>query len=136
MKTVKNKMDKKTPDDLSSVIAHITGSDIYHDRPGMSKGVTTQSVGDNIFAGRLWKEFSECLSDSESDTDDEERSSKKYAIDNDIVETIRQCNFGKPNIRVINSILRVFLTDNIPNLLNLPNKKVNTILDQYKLSAE
>lgn len=81
------------------------------------------------YQGRLWKEFLECL----REPDDDEyfsKSSKRYAIDEDIVATLHQCHFGRSNAMVINAILRAFLTDNILHLRKLPKPKVFSLLDK------
>lgn len=82
----------------------------------------------NDTKGRLWEEFVECLNDT--DEDPPERT-KLYAIDDDIVETLHQCSFGRPNVSVINSILRTFLVDNIERLRELHRPRSVSLLDKY-----
>lgn len=81
--------------------------------------------------GRLWKEFLEVLNEPE-DEPDSGKSKKLYCIDEDIVETLHQCDFGKPNVQVINSILRVFLIDNITRLRELHRPRSLSLLDKYE----
>lgn len=85
----------------------------------------------NGYGGRLWTEFLEILNDPEEETDDN-RTTKLYAIDDDIVETLHQCDFnGKPNVAVINSILRAFLIDNIETLKKMQLPRSMSLLDKY-----
>lgn len=81
------------------------------------------------YKGRLWDEFIAILNDPEEDPEIER--SKLYAIDDDIVETLHQCNFGKPNVHVINSILRTFLIDNIAKLREMHRPRSKSLLDKY-----
>ena len=82
-------------------------------------------------AGRLWTEFLEILNDPEEESEDN-RTTKLYAIDDDIVETLHQCDFdGKPNVDVINSILRAFLIDNIERLKKMQLPRSVSLLDKY-----
>ena len=81
--------------------------------------------------GRLWTEFLEILNDPEEESEDN-RTTKLYAIDDDIVETLHQCDFdGKPNVDVINSILRAFLIDNIERLKKMQMPRTVSLLDKY-----
>ena len=81
--------------------------------------------------GRLWTEFLEILNDPEEESEDN-RTTKLYAIDDDIVETLHQCDFdGKPNVDVINSILRAFLIDNIERLKKMQLPRSVSLLDKY-----
>lgn len=82
--------------------------------------------------GRLWHEFLEILKDPEDEADTR-RSKKLYSIDDDIVETLHQCDFGKPNVVVINCILRTFLIDNIERLRDLYRPRSASLLDKYKI---
>lgn len=84
------------------------------------------------YKGRLWNEFLNCLNDSDDDDDDIPEGTKRYTIDEDIVATLHQCYFGKPNAEVINAILRVFLTDNILHLKELVKPKVISLLDKIE----
>ena len=81
------------------------------------------------YSCRLWEEFIDCLKDPEDDHTISR--TKLYAIDDDIVETLHQCDFGKPNVHVINSILRTFLIDNIPRLREMHRPRSVSLLDKY-----
>lgn len=79
--------------------------------------------------GKLWNEFIECLTD---DTDEKSHHGcKTYRIDDDIIHTLHQCDFGRSNAVVINAILRVFLIDNICNLKKVVKPRIESILDKY-----
>jgi len=84
--------------------------------------------------GRLWKEFLECL--KEDDDTIERCDTKKYSIDDDILETMRQCDFGKPVVDVINSILRAFLVDNLGHLRDIYRPRVTSLFDKYPQNTE
>lgn len=58
----------------------------------------------------LWKEFLEYLDESKPQ---DNVGCRRYEIDDDIIFTLHQCDFGKSNAQVINSILRTFLVANI-----------------------
>ena len=92
------------------------------------QGTPLTTVNNND-QGRLWDEFNVILNDPEEDPEIER--SKLYAIDDDIVETLHQCNFGKPNVHVINSILRTFLIDNIAKLREMHRPRSKSLLDKY-----
>ena len=94
---------------------------IRNQTPAQADSPTTQ------LNGRLWDEFIEILNEEEESTD----RTKLYAIDDDIVETLHQCNFGKPNVHVINSILRTFLVDNIDRLRQMHRPRSRSLLDKY-----
>lgn len=81
------------------------------------------------YKGRLWEEFLECLNDPE---DEATERTKLYLIDDDIVETLHQCDFGgKSNANVINCILRTFLVDNIERLRQVHRPRSISLLDKY-----
>lgn len=94
---------------------------------------TTQPLpynGNNLgtdHQGRLWDDFIDTLNEKDSEIE----RTKLYAIDDDIVETLHQCNFGHPNVHVINSILRTFLVDNIPKLKEMYRPRSKSLLDKY-----
>lgn len=79
--------------------------------------------------GILWNEFLDFLKDS--DEEDEEMGSKSYDIDDDIIFTLQQCDFGKPKVYVINSILRAFIMANVPNLKKILKPKRISLIDKY-----
>lgn len=72
------------------------------------------------YRGRLWNEFIECLQET-TEEDAEEKVGLRYPIDVDLIQTLRECDFGKSNTSIINSILRVFLIDNLYNLQKVYN---------------
>lgn len=127
------KTDKKDGPDLSSIIDNLpfdTGKDIQDNRTVTPRedNASPKNTSDE-YRGRLWEEFKECLLEPEEDTSISR--SKLYAIDDDIVETLHQCDFGKPNVHVINSILRTFLIDNIPRLREMHRPRSVSLLDKF-----
>ena len=92
--------------------------------------VNDSEVNDVAHEGRLWNEFMDILNDDEEI--EESRNTKLYAIDDDIVETLHQCDFdGRPNVDVINSFLRAFLIDNIDRLRQRYRPRSVSLLDKY-----
>lgn len=87
--------------------------------------------------GRLWNEFIGYLNDNDMPDENTEHPSKsrRYDIDDDIVETLHECNFGKSNTDVINSILRAFLVDNLENLREVYRPKKQSLFDKYGLET-
>lgn len=85
------------------------------------------------FQGRLWMEFMKCLEEPADPREEDIANTRRYTIDDDIVETLHQCDFKKSNTEVINSILRVFLTDNLINLKNVYRPKRKTLFEQYTM---
>lgn len=138
METKNNPKDNKP--DIASMISSLTNPD-ESTRMDVGESAEIKTIPDVAVqekekettasegACRLWQEFLECLEDSKEDADNS--STKLYAIDNDIVETLHQCDFQAPNVYVINSILRAFLIDNIKHLKELPRMKVLSLLDKF-----
>lgn len=129
MKTIK----RTEGPDISAIVDGLTGD--RTSTPSQSR----QSVKDEPVSpssssidyetqGRLWDEFMDCLNDPEEEPTER---TKLYAIDDDIVETLHQCNFAKPNVSVINSILRTFLVDNIDRLRKMHRPRSRSLLDKY-----
>ena len=129
----------KTPNtggpDISAIINGLT--DNKPSKPKQSNRIAERETGSSQslemkeYACRLWDEFMECLNDQ---TEDPEISrTKLYAIDDDIVETLHQCCLGKPNVHVINCILRTFLIDNIPRLQMMHRPRSMSLLDKYQI---
>lgn len=75
----------------------------------------------------LWSEFLDTLSLPK----DELSSSKPYKIDDDIIETIQQCDFKTSSTQVVNSILRVFLMANLDRLRSLRIQPTQSLFDKY-----
>ncbi|MCM1491098.1 MAG: hypothetical protein NC095_09780 [Muribaculum sp.] len=75
----------------------------------------------------LWKEFINML---ELPSEQSNIGCRKYEIDDDIIFTLQQCDFGKPNVQVINSILRTFLISNIEKLKSFLVKR-QSLFDKY-----
>lgn len=127
------KTDKKDGPDLSSIIDNLpfdTRNDIQDTKTAAPREeIAAQKYTSDEYGGRLWEEFKECLLDPEEDTSISR--TKLYAIDDDIVETLHQCDFGKPNVHVINSILRTFLIDNIPRLREMHRPRSVSLLDKF-----
>lgn len=128
---MKNNRTTEGPD-ITSIIENITN------RSREEKNETMSSIDKDIpeitdtpdaeYQGRLWKEFMENLNDPEENATER---TKLYAIDDDIVETLHQCSFGKPNVHIINSILRTFLVDNITRLRDMHRPRTISLLDKY-----
>lgn len=118
--------------DISAIIRDIANQNPIDqgktDSPKNNEASETIGSIDAEFKGRLWEEFLECLNDPDDNPSDR---TKLYAIDDDIVETLHQCIFGKPNVQVINSILRTFLIDNITRLREIHRPRSNSLLDKY-----
>lgn len=129
---MENKQQKPTPD-IASMINSIIANDSNPDPKtddSEKAGQVNAEIGDENKECRLWAEFTECLKASAA----EERATRKlklYAIDSDIVKTLNQCDFQASNVRVINSIIRTFLIDNVENLKKIQKTKVESILDKY-----
>lgn len=89
----------------------------------------TEPVSESEPNTSLWKEFLEYLDESKQQ---DNVGCRRYEIDDDIIFTLHQCDFGKSNAQVINSILRTFLVANIdavrkyivkrPSLFDIVNK--------------
>ncbi len=128
---MKNKNNSDAPD-ISAIIDGLSDSripsrprqpNLANDSPADFKSEIPE------YKGRLWKEFLECLNDPD---DEASERTKLYAIDDDIIETLHQCNFGKKsNANVINSILRTFLVDNIDRLRQMHRPRSISLLDKY-----
>lgn len=120
---MKNK-PKEGPD-LQSIIGGLTGGpgNGFRDAEPEKRSYSAMD-----HQGRLWDNFIDTLNEKDSEIE----RSKLYAIDDDIVETLHQCNFGKPNVHVINSILRTFLVDNIPKLKEMYRPRSKSLLDKYE----
>ena len=130
-----NKMktnNKPSGPDLDSIINGLNiGSKTLEPPKQDSREVGNNSENNNVgHEGRLWNEFMDILNDDEEI--EESRNTKLYAIDDDIVETLHQCDFdGRPNVAVINSILRAFLIDNINRLRQRYRPRSASLLDKY-----
>lgn len=117
--------------DISAIIDGLTGQDSTKPPSTLAQEQViskSTSATDIESQGRLWNEFMDCLNDPEEEPIER---TKLYAIDDDIVETLHQCNFGKPNVTVINSILRTFLVDNIERLREMHRPRSVSLLDKY-----
>lgn len=123
MTTMKNKT-RQGPD-IESIIGNITKpTDTYT----KTENPERDKPSNQGLSGRLWDDFIDTLNDQ----DIEIERSKLYAIDDDIVETLHQCEFGHSNVHVINSILRTFLIDNIPRLKEMYRPRSKSLLDKYE----
>lgn len=79
----------------------------------------------------LWNEFRSFLHE-----DPPIVGRKPYYIDNDLIDTLNQCDFGAPNTTVLNAIVRAFLVANVDHLKNIEKKKLYpTILEKYAKTA-
>ena len=76
----------------------------------------------------LWNDFRSVLN-----KEPEIVGRKCYYIDNDLLDTIDQCDFeGISKVNIINAIIRTFLEANVAHLHNIRKKKpYDTILDKY-----
>ena len=117
--------------DVEGIINSVTGeSKEYPERGNMDIDIP-QTHPDIITNDKpkegLWTEFSSCLTSEQPIV-----GRKAYHIDNDVIDTLNQCNFGYPNVTVINAILRTFLEANVAHLKNIEKKKLYpSILDRY-----
>lgn len=127
------KTNNKPPGpDLDSILSGLNIESKTPEAPRQeAKEVDNDSeINDVAHEGRLWNEFMDILNDDEEI--EESRNTKLYAIDDDIVETLHQCDFdGRPNVDVINSILRAFLIDNIDRLRQRYRPRSVSLLDKY-----
>lgn len=119
--------------DISSIISNLTkqtpGNNKAEPEQSQHGDIITDDATSHEFQGRLWDEFFECLNEEEESPTGR---TKLYAIDDDIVETLHQCCFGKPNVHVINCILRTFLVDNIPRLRKMHRPRSISLLDKFQ----
>lgn len=76
----------------------------------------------------LWEKLNEMVVTSK---DIFQQSKKSYRIDDDIVETLAQCNFNASTTCVINCILRTFIIAHISDLSKIRLQKPKTIFDQF-----
>lgn len=76
----------------------------------------------------LWNSFKVVLNE-----DPKIVGRRSVFIDNDLLDTIDQCDFeGLPRVTIVNAILRAFLQANVEQLHNIRKKKLyDTLLDQY-----
>ncbi len=128
MKTKNNNSDGP---DISAIIDGLSDprSKGQRSQSTPTKGLQEAPQSENSeYKGRLWEEFMECLNDPEDEASDR---TKLYLIDDDIVETLHQCDFGKSNANVIYSILRTFLVDNIERLRQMHRPRSISLLDKY-----
>lgn len=124
------KTNSKQGPDLDSIISglNLQGNGSAKSNSGQYPP-TSRNDDSDADHGRLWNEFMVILNDPEEDPDI--GRNKLYAIDDDIVETLHQCDFRKPNVHVINSILRTFLIDNIARLKEMHRPRSKSLLDKY-----
>ena len=55
----------------------------------------------------------------------------RYKIDEDIIETIAQCDFKVPTTTVLNCILRTFIVANIANFRDIRLQRPESLFDKY-----
>ena len=132
---MEKKINNNDAPDIQSMLNDLTGSgdnpieDFDPKNEAAQNEETERPQSETPGKCRLWEEFKQCLKETMVDAD--APSKKFYAIDEDIVATLHQCNFGAKNVYVINSILRTFLIDNIKNLKEMPQTKAISLLDKY-----
>ena len=112
--------------DIESIISGLSGNK----EARTPQETSLPPEGGKLEDGKLWNEFLGILNDPEEDPDI--KRDKLYAIDDDIVETLHLCDFGRhPNVHVINSILRTFLINNILRLKEMQRQRSKSLLDKY-----
>lgn len=118
--------------DVNGIINSITGeTQEKQERKFQATSPHPDIITNSVPKETLWNEFRIVL-----DSDSPVVGRKTYFIDNDIIDTINQCDFGAPNTAVVNAILRTFLTANISYLQMIEKKKLYpSILDKYAETA-
>ena len=129
--------NKEFAPDINSIISGLPVADANRkpeadgDAEDGSKGKkeTSEQTPKDEEAADLWGDFLEFLNNPDKDTVN--TGTRKYSLDQDIVDTLQQCEFGKPNVEVVNAILRAFLVNHIDKLVPLIKPKAITIIDRY-----
>ncbi len=107
------------------------------DFPEMISAVEDMSSDNGAIAGSLdytgsslWDEFRRVLDKPKGDGVISV-AQKTYKIDEDIIETIAQCDFKVPTTTVLNCILRTFIVANIANFRDIRLQRPESLFDKY-----